>query len=612
MAERSGYRQLQLLQDASLWREYCEARSDSSIYLSNLQTHADAVLSRYRDYLGHEFEQVWIDCHDGLHADAIAALCGTVTAGGLLSILLPAESNAMSHRMERFAAKHFAESNIKSYSSVNKTETRSANETLQLTNEQNSIFNALTQSTAKPCETHIITAERGRGKSTLLGQALAQAKEHSSIIVTAPRKANAKVLLQQAPEAHFVAWDKLLEQPGNSEVTLIIDEAAGLPLWATEQLCQKFNPWLLATTVAGYEGCGRGFAVHFTDWARKTLPQVSVHQLTQPLRWPANDPLEQWLTETFLLNEQPVTQFGSRESGTFIKHASELEEALLQQCFQLLLSAHYQSSPNDLNLLLTEPGHKLAYQSTNGEVTAVAWLMSEGPILSPLKEEVRQGQRRPKGNLLPQAIGYFLQQDWAMDLHWLRVARIAVPAAKRRRKAASELLAEIYRWALDNNYQMLGTSFAWSPGLDNFWKKNGYALWRLSSRIDSVSARPAAIYALPLTNEFTELYRVCQLLGQWGQNQLQWLSDGKDMLQLTDEHNEIRTSLIQAYRSKTIPFDATHFALAQWFYWQHSNHPLTELLCNSSTTLKHLGEYWGGVSQRQANENLCKEVCLLH
>ena len=108
-----------------------------------------------------------------------------------------------------------------------------------------------------------------------------------------------------------------------------------------------------------------------------------------------------------------------------------------------------------------------------------------------------------------------------MDLHWLRVARIAVPAAKRRRKAASELLAEIYRWALDNNYQMLGTSFAWSPGLDNFWKKNGYALWRLSSRIDSVSARPAAIYALPLTNEFTELYRVCQLLGQWGQNQLQ-------------------------------------------------------------------------------------------
>lgn len=609
MSERSGYRQLQLLQDAGLWCKYCETRSDSSIYLSNRQTHADATLSRYRDYLGHEFEQVWLDCSDGLHADAIAALCGTVTACGRLSILLPAESNAMSHRMERFAAMYFAESNTKTYSSVSKTETRSANEILRLTNEQSSIFNALTQSTGKPNGTHIITAERGRGKSTLLGQTLASVEDQSSTIVTAPRKANAKILLQQAPEAHFVAWDKLLEQPGNSEVTLIIDEAAGLPLWATEQLCQKFNPWLLATTVAGYEGCGRGFAVHFTDWAKRTLPQVSVHQLTQPLRWPEKDPLEQWLTDTFLLNEQPVTQFESRDSGTFIKHASELEEALLQQCFQLLLNAHYQSSPNDLNLLLTEAEHKLAYQSINGEVIAVAWLMSEGPIQSPLKEEIRQGQRRPKGNLLPQAIGYFLQQDWAMDIRWLRVARIAVPAAKRRRKIASELLAEIYRWALENNYQMLGTSFAWSPGLDNFWKKNGYSLWRLSSRIDSVSARPAAIYAQPLSNEFTDL---CQLLNQWGHNQLQWLSDGKEMLQLTEESNEIRAGLIRAYRVKTIPFDAAHFALAQWFYWQHSNHPLTELLCNSSTTLKHLGEYWGGVSQRQANENLCKEVRSLH
>lgn len=245
MSERSGYRQLQLLQNAGLWYEYCEARSDSSIYLSNLQTYADATLSRYRDYLGHEFEQVWIDCSDGLHADAIAALCGTVIAGGLLSVLLPGENNTMSHRMERFTAKHFAESDTQTHSLINKPETRSANEKLRLTNEQSSIFNALTQNTGKPRGTHIITAERGRGKSTLLGQALASVEDQSSIIVTAPRKANAKILLQQAPEAHFVAWDKLLEHPANSEVTLIIDEAAGLPLWATELLCQNLIPGCL-------------------------------------------------------------------------------------------------------------------------------------------------------------------------------------------------------------------------------------------------------------------------------------------------------------------------------------------------------------------------------
>jgi len=610
MFECSGYRQLQLLQNASLWQQQRRARSHFSIYLSDHDNSADAALSRYRDYLGHEFEQVWIDCSEGLHADAIAALCGTVTAGGLLSILLPAENNAMSQRMQRFAEKYFADSNAIAHSAVNKAQIPSANEKFQLNDEQRSIFNALEQSQEKPQTTHIITAKRGRGKSTLLGQALARVKNQRSIIVTAPRKANAKILLQQAPEARFVAWDKLLEQPGNSEVTLIIDEAAGLPLWATEQLCQKFTPWLLATTVAGYEGCGRGFAVHFIDWAKKSLPQVSVHELTQPLRWPVNDPLEQWLTKTFLLNEQPVTQFGQHQSGTFIRHASELDEALLQQCFQLLLNAHYQSSPNDLNLLLTERGHKLAYQCEHGKVIAVAWVMSEGPINSPLKQQIKLGQRRPKGNLLPQAIGYFLQQEWSMDIAWLRVARIAVPAEKRRRGVASALLTEISSWARENHYQMLGTSFAWSASLDNFWQKNTYLPWRLSSRIDSVSARPAAIYVNSLT---TLLFAdSCQQLNSWGQQHLQWLSEGKTALCSTEKNNQVRIDILTAYTAGTIPFDAAHFALAQWFYWYHNKHPLTDFLCQPTTTLKQLGHYWGGLSQRRANENLCKEVRSLH
>ena len=607
MSKRSGYRKLELLQTASLWRQHCQARSDLSIYLSDTDKQADAALSRYRDYLGHEFEQVFIDCNEGLHADAIAALCGTVTAGGLLFILLPREDNPMSQRMVDFATKVY-HNKVNDRPPEMLVEKSDSGTRLHLTNEQQAILQVLNktrQDKARQTTTHIITAERGRGKSTLLGQALAKAKEQSTIIVTAPRKANAKVLLQQAPQSSFVAWDKLLEQPDNPDIQLIIDEAAGLPLWATEKLCEKFTPWLLATTVTGYEGCGRGFAVHFTDWAKNNLPQVSVHQLTQPLRWPVNDPLEQWLTETFLLNEQTVTASSESGTGTFIAHASELEENVLRQCFQLLLNAHYQSSPNDLNLLLTETDHKLAYRCEHGKVIAVAWLMSEGPVNSPLKEEIRLGRRRPKGNLLPQAIGYFLQQEWAMDLRWLRVARIAVPESKRRHKAGSELLTEVSLWAKRNNYQMLGTSFAWSSQLDNFWTQNNYLPWRFSSRIDSVSARPAAIYVCSLSPSANDQ---CQLLNLWGQQQLQWLSKGKEALDSTEELSGIRTAIIESYAAKVVPFDAAHFALAQWFYWQHKEHPLTNLLCRPTTTLKQLGEYWGGKSQRQANENLCKEV----
>ncbi|MGM0430258.1 MAG: GNAT family N-acetyltransferase [Pseudomonadota bacterium] len=611
MSKRSGYRKLELLRNASLWQQHCQARSSLSIYLSDKDKQADAALSRYRDYLGHEFECVFIDCSDGLHADAIAALCGTVTAGGLLSILLPEKSNAMSQRMEYFALKYWNNA-AADLSPEMSTEPLPTGNKLKLTSGQSDILEAIDDASSgaksKPV-THIITAERGRGKSTLLGQALAHTKNKSSVIVTAPRKANAKVLLQQAPQAKFVAWDKLLEQPDAPDKQLIIDEAAGLPLWATERLCKKFTPWLLATTVAGYEGCGRGFAVHFTDWAKKSLPGVAIHQLTQPLRWPVDDPLEQWLTETFLLNEQPLVGQAEAVTGTYIKHASELEESLLQQCFQLLLNAHYQSSPNDLNLLLTEPLHKIAYSIEQGKVTAVAWLMAEGPIAAPLKHDIKQGRRRPKGNLLPQAIGYFLQQEWAFDLSWLRIARIAVPTDNRRRKYASTLLAEVSEWARENHFQILGTSFSWSTELDNFWRKNSYAPWRISSRIDSVSARPAAIYVCSLsTNNSQQLQR----LSAWGQQQLQWLSEGIGALASTKNFSEIRAQMLDAYTRHTIPFDAAHFALAQWLYWQYPDHRLTSLICKPDITLKQLGQCWGGLSQRQANEKLCKDIRALH
>ncbi|WP_417435806.1 GNAT family N-acetyltransferase [Idiomarina abyssalis] len=608
MSKRSGYRKLELLHDASLWQQHCQARSNLSIYLSDTDKRADAALSRYRDYLGHEFERVFIDCRDSLHADAIAALCGTVTAGGLLSILLPEKPNAMSQRMEHFALKYWSNA-AADLSPETSTESLPAGNKLKLTSEQSDILKLVNETgsgTKSEPTTHIITAERGRGKSTLLGQALAHAKNKSSVIVTAPRKANAKVLLQQAPQAKFVAWDKLLEQPDAPGKQLIIDEAAGLPLWATERLCQKFTPWLLATTVAGYEGCGRGFAVHFTDWAKKNLAGVAIHQLTLPMRWPVNDPLEQWLTETFLLDEKrPLASSTEAITGTFIKYASELEESLLHQCFQLLLNAHYQSSPNDLNLLLTEPLHKVAYSLEQGRVTAVAWLMAEGPIDAPLKQDIKQGRRRPKGNLLPQAIGYFLQQEWAFDLSWLRVARIAVPADKRRRKYASALLTEISKWAGDNHFQVLGTSFAWSSELDRFWQNNNYAPWRISSRIDSVSARPAAIYAYPLSTNNSQQF---QRLSAWGQQQLQWLSEGIAALASSENLSEIRALIIDAYTRHIIPFDAAHFALAQWLYWQYPDHTLTSLICKPDITLKQLGKVWGGLSQRQANEKLCKDV----
>lgn len=604
MSESSGYRQLTLLRDASLWDTQCEARSEHSLYLSDQAPGGDAALSRYRDYLGHEFPHVWLDCRDGLHADAIAALCGTVVAGGSLRILLPTHDNPMSQRLQRMATRCFGHT-WRNMPQSEPQRTYAPAPTFQLTPDQRRTLRAIERSSLQS-QTHIITAERGRGKSTLLGYALAKLSPDTPVIVTAPRKANIQQLLRQAPHAQFVAWDKLLEQPKTQDALLVIDEAAGLPLWAIERLCEQFQPWLLATTVAGYEGCGRGFAVHFTQWAARHLSQVHFHTLNTALRWPNDDPLERWLRHAFLLDEEAVTLSTNTTDGTFIQHASELDEHRLQSCFQLLLNAHYQSSPNDLNLLLTQPDHYLAYEIRHSAVRAVAWLMSEGPVASALKSDIQAGLRRPKGNLLPQAVGYYLQQSWALDKRWLRVARIAVPEARRRKYAATALLNHITNWASQHEYQMLGTSFAWSAALDRFWQRNHYRPWRFSSRIDSVSARPAAIYAHPLPT--AQLGSAGQALDLWGDKQQRWLAGDPSALHGPDSTESISDAILSAYQNRYLPFDAAHFALAQWFFNNDNRSELATLICQPHTTLKTLGRYWKGLSKRDANENLCKEL----
>ena len=607
--ERGSFRQLKLLQTASQWQQACQTRSSQSLILSPEDPGADAHLNRYRDYLGHEFESVLLDCQAGLNADAICALCGTIVGGGELIILLPSDNSAMVERLLRFASHYFNNNALPANASDSFKKAQTEHQTLVevLTSE---FINEDSP------HTHILVAERGRGKSTLLGKALAEVSAtcaETEIIVTAPRKANAQVLLKQAPTATFKAWDKLLEQPGDSTKQLIIDEAAGIPLWATEKLCQKFTPWLLATTVSGYEGCGRGFAIHFQQWAEKHLPKVKNHRLSAPMRWPENDPLEHWLTDTFLMDETTTALTPELADGQFIEHASQLQENTLRQCFQLLLNAHYQSSPNDLNLLLSDPLHRLAYTRQNGEVVAVAWLIKEGPVPKELHTPILQGKRRPKGNLLPQAIGYFLQQPWALSACWLRVARIAVPAGLRHQGYASELLDFIRQHPSYKHIDKIGTSFAWEPGVAKFWEANGFVPWRTSHRLDSVSARPAAIYvrADSMGDDPSSNTSLTDDISRWATVEQNWLINAHSKIPENLITNPLLHLLVKAYVNERIPFDAAHFALAVYYQNKHPTDELTQYLSRPSCSLKQLAQLYGCASKQQANVKLRKDTARL-
>ncbi|AVJ56590.1 tRNA cytosine(34) acetyltransferase TmcA [Idiomarina sp. OT37-5b] len=531
----NGYRRLVIRSVTDSWQLPLPAAQSGHLLLSDRFPQADAQLSRYRDYLGHEFDQVTIDCREQLHVDAIAALSGTVVAGGQLQLLTGSTESPMLRRLRS----NWAEP------------TAPAPPLPRLpTPEQQQLSQHLRDTKT----THLLLADRGRGKSHTLGQAVArQLQQHPQqrLLVTAPRKANAKVLLQSAPAAQFVAWDKLLaEQKGDA--LLVIDEAAGIPLWATQRLCQLYRPWLLATTINGYEGCGKGFAVHFTDWAQQQFAAVRFHRLDTPIRWPAGDPLEHWLEQALLLTPAPptLTHITSRQTV----HASSLPDDALHQAFELLLQAHYQSSPNDLALLLNDPHQFLTLEYQDNRVVGVTWSALEGPLPEPIRDAIVTGKRRPKGNLLPQAIGYFLQQRWALSHKWCRVVRIAVADAYRRQGIASQLLQRVKQWATQQQCQFIGTSFGFSQALGAFWQYNDFHAVRTSTALDRVSARHQHIMACCL-HEPVEQWSA---LLEYGAAERDWVLH-KRLQPLTD--NTVVAAIEQGFRQGYLPRASAEFAL---------------------------------------------------
>nr|WP_192811518.1 GNAT family N-acetyltransferase [Idiomarina xiamenensis] len=532
-----------------------------------------ASLNRYRDYLGHEYAWLVIDCREQLHADAIAACCGTLQAGGLLVLLLPEQPSPFALRLLDHAA-CFAEiqqqpANESTWHAIGEacqqlsrvTPNNVAPEALK---QQQQIVEQLLGSQSP----QLLIADRGRGKSATLGLAAKQwlASHHGELLITAPHPSAIAQVKRYVGANHerlrFRPWDKLLQQSPAANSPLIIDEAAAIPLPQLRRLCQHYQPLWLATTVAGYEGCGRGFVVHFEQWLRQRYPQLGYCQLQQPLRWAADDPLERWLWSALLLQQPSATATSSGIDERYHDcHASELDDSLLAQAFDLLLQGHYQSSPNDLKLLLDDPQQRLLLASENGQITGVVWYSQEGPLSAELAVAVQRGQRRPAGNLIPQAVGYYLQQQWALRHRCWRIVRIVVTTAQRRQGLGSQLLQQLRQQAQQQRIDWLATSYGYTQPLSRFWLNNHYQTIRISQRLDKSSGRPACFAAQALS---TELQPPLATLVTYQQQQQRWREQQlstTDVAQFAPPLLDIIDALYDAFINAYIGFNDAQFAL---------------------------------------------------
>jgi tRNA(Met) cytidine acetyltransferase len=530
---------------AQLTEQHSRSIAIGQIEIENLQTltHKQA-----QKQLGKEFSLVIYDASEGIEPDSFGAIVGTLTAGGVFVVLLSHSSSLFQQRFYRLA-EQYCKSTASFYwceagsefPQLPAPQSHIFEQTNDQTNAIEAIVKVVTGHRKRPL---VISSDRGRGKTSALGLAAAELIKQGKqqIIATAPSLAAVDALFKHAETAlhdlgcelskgkllcneatiRFIAPDKLLESLPQTDL-LIIDEAAAIPHFMLEALLKQYSRLVFATTLHGYEGTGRGFALRFQTTLKHYMPDYRQVHLSQPIRWPEHDQLEAFSFDALLLNAEAVADdtisVATTETVQFSQlTANELtvNEELLNQLYGLMALAHYRTRPSDLEMLLDDKAVSCYTLLFQGNVVACAWLIEEGNIDSSLSTAIFEGIRRPNGDLLPQSLLAHSGIETAGQYRYQRIARIAVHPSLQKKGLGSELIEHLSN-VLSERCDCFGASFAAQHELVQFWLKSGFQPVRLGQHQDDVSGSHALIMLKPCSMQGQQLISTTQhrLKQQW-------------------------------------------------------------------------------------------------
>lgn len=357
-----------------------------------------------------------------------------------------------------------------------------------------------------PADIHLITAPRGRGKSTLAGKLAEQLSQQHNVIITARSKAALPSFWQQieSENIQFFAPDYLLQAVKNgknvAKTWLFIDEAASLPLPILKALTNAFEKVVMTTTTQNYEGTGRGFELKLPKMLDKAFQHWT---LSQPLRWNENDPLEEFINELLLLGNRrgelmcsPISN-NDKFSGEHIG----LPLQNLIDFYNLLSLAHYKTTPTDLRRLFDGENQKLFEIRENQQLIAGAWGIFEGGLDRELTQAIWRGERRPKGNLVAQYLCFQGNFPQACQLRSLRISRIAVAPEMQGKGYGKRLISEmILQISVQNPpLDFLSVSFGMNDELLNFWQQCGFQQVAISQNPEASSGLYSAMMIYPVS-----------------------------------------------------------------------------------------------------------------
>jgi tRNA(Met) cytidine acetyltransferase len=512
--------------------------------------------------VGRELDALVLDVWAGFDADVFGAAAGTIRGGGVLLLCTPALSDWSRFRdpcADRFQVfpggmEGVGHRYLSRLSSLLATDPRAlvlpaetawiprgwwlgtatASGGLRLTESQTqavaAVLHVVSGQRRRPV---VLTADRGRGKSTALGYAAARLLEQGvkHIAVTAVNRRSVDVVFEAAsatltkpvgvrvPGSRLVLGDSVLEfvdpwrllESSAVPDLVLVDEAAALPLHWHALALERFPRMTLASTMHGYEGSGRGFAVRLASLLDSRTRGWREIRLETPVRWAQGDPVEGIVFDSLLLDAE-VDPLPSIEYEDISDSAMQVldrdallgDEDTLRQFFGILVHSHYRTRPNDLRFLLDTSNIELVVARIGRRVVAAAAIAREGGFDPAMAEQVWLGRSRPRGHMLAETLSAQLGAASWPCLRGLRIVRIAVHPEVRRRGVGSRLIQWILRSARRDGLDYLGTSFAIGLDVAAFWRRCGLMPVWLGQRRNASSGMRSIVMINPLSQPAQE------------------------------------------------------------------------------------------------------------
>jgi len=413
----------------------------------------------------------------------------------------------------------------------------------------------------------VITADRGRGKTAVLGivtpylisRMQRVLKRPVRIMVVAPTPQSVQVffkflmkgLIRQGMRDFKVKESNGMVTVVNSKFArveytvprralmekdyadiIIVDEAASIDVPVLWEITEGARYTVFSSTIHGYEGAGRGFSIRFMKRleADESVEIQKIH-LEEPIRYGRDDPIERWLYDVLLLDAQPAEldeediesiKRGELEFEPIDKDRLMEDERLLREFFGIYVLAHYRNRPSDLVILSDMPNHLPFRVKVNGKTVCSLHVAVEGGMDDEVIEKIASGYK-PKGQIIPDLV---LKHYWNYGfpkLKGIRIVRIATHPAVMDMGIGTFALNAVVDYAKKNDLDWAGSGFGVSPELLRFWTRNGFTPVHITPQRNEISGEYTVIVLKPLKMHVESI--VEELSSDFVRRLVEYLSD---------------------------------------------------------------------------------------